>query len=62
QSIVGRIVIDSALALLATLAHAGLMAILFVVLCETMRSVWPAQSARRFESRQTSLANPATGD
>lgn len=62
QSIVGRVVVDSGLALLATLTHAGLMAILFVVLCETMRSVWPARRTRRFEAREATFVNTAPGD
>lgn len=62
QSIVGRWVVNSGLALLATLSHAGLMAILFVMLCETMRSVWPARAERQPESRRSILAHPAIGD
>jgi cytochrome c oxidase assembly protein subunit 15 len=62
QSIVGREVIFSGLALMATLSHAGLMAILFVVLCETTRSVWPARVRRQSDSRQPAMVTPAPGD
>ena len=62
QSIVGRTVINSGLALMATLSHAGLMAILFVILCETTRSVWPASQPRSAESRHSVVPTPAPGD
>jgi cytochrome c oxidase assembly protein subunit 15 len=62
QSLVGRTVVNSGLALMATLSHAGLMAILFVILCETTRSVWPARVHRQVESRNATVATPATGD
>lgn len=57
QSLVGAIVVYSGLQLLATLAHAGLMAILFVVLCETTRSVIP----ERRSLRTAPLRDPSTG-
>jgi cytochrome c oxidase assembly protein subunit 15 len=62
QSLVGRTVINSGLALMATLSHAGLMAILFVILCETTRSVWPASHPRRTGSHRPAIATPAPGD
>lgn len=62
QSLVGRTVVNSGLALMATLSHAGLMAILFVILCETTRSVWPASQPRRSETRHPAVATPAPGD
>jgi cytochrome c oxidase assembly protein subunit 15 len=62
QSLVGRTVVNSGLALMATLSHAGLMAILFVLLCETLRSVWPARASRRVESRSATVPTPAPGD
>lgn len=45
QSIFGKIVVDSGLALMATLAHAFGMSILFVTLCEATRLSWRATSA-----------------
>ena len=62
QSIVGRTVVNSGLALMATLSHAGLMAILFVILCETTRSVWPSSQPRTVESRHGAVPTPARGD
>jgi cytochrome c oxidase assembly protein subunit 15 len=44
QGLVGRWVIFSGLALMATLTHAGLMAALFVVLAERIRRTWPWSS------------------
>jgi cytochrome c oxidase assembly protein subunit 15 len=51
QSLVGREVIYSGLALMATLSHAGLMAILFVLLCENVRAVWPTRAHAENEVR-----------
>ena len=62
QSIVGRVVVDSGLALMATLAHAGLMALLFVVLCETTRSVWPPHRARQTELHHAAMLRPNVGE
>jgi heme a synthase len=42
QALIGAIVVSSGLQLLATLAHAGVMAILFVVLCDAVRIMCPA--------------------
>ncbi|CAA9546056.1 MAG: Heme A synthase, cytochrome oxidase biogenesis protein Cox15-CtaA [uncultured Thermomicrobiales bacterium] len=61
QVIVGAIVVYSGLQLLATLAHAGLMATLFVVLSEGLRRTWP-QGLRRAVRSRASLGQPATGD
>ncbi len=61
QIIVGAIVVYSGLQLLATLAHAGLMAALFVVLSEGLRRTWPQGMRRAIRSR-ASLGQPATGD
>jgi cytochrome c oxidase assembly protein subunit 15 len=40
QSLIGAIVVSSGLQLLATLAHAGVMALLFVTLCDGVRLGW----------------------
>jgi len=62
QSAIGGIVVYSGLQLLATLAHAGVMAMLFVVLCEVTRSVWP-ERVHQVETRsQPSIAAQPTGD
>lgn len=45
QALIGRWVVFSGLALMATLSHAGLMAALFVVLAERVRRTWPWSSA-----------------
>ncbi len=61
QIIVGATVVYSGLQLLATLAHAGLMAVLFVVLSEGLRRTWP-QGVPRAVRSPASLGQPATGD
>ena len=61
QIMVGAIVVFSGLQLLATLAHAGLMAALFVVLSEGLRRTWPRRERRPVRS-QASVGHPATGD
>jgi cytochrome c oxidase assembly protein subunit 15 len=40
QALIGAIVVSSGLQLLATLAHAGVMALLFVTLCDGVRLGW----------------------
>lgn len=45
QGLVGAWVVYSGLALMATMSHAGLMALLFVVLSEGIRRTWPWSSA-----------------
>ena len=43
QAIVGAIVVQTDMQLVSTLLHAGLMAVLFLVLCEGCRVTWPAR-------------------
>jgi cytochrome c oxidase assembly protein subunit 15 len=62
QSAIGGIVVYSGLQLLATLAHAGVMALLFVVLCEITRSVWPERIRHRETRTQPAIATQPTGD
>lgn len=53
QSIFGLIVVESGLALMATLAHAFGMSVLFVVLCEATRLSWrPVRSSTSIEMRK----------
>ncbi len=61
QSMVGAIVVYSGLQLLATLSHAALMAVLFVVLSEGVRRVWPTRQSQPVASGR-SIPHPATGD
>lgn len=64
QSLVGRWVIYSGLALMATLSHAALMSTLFVTLAEGIRRTWPVQSQRAvsLERVPTAQPTPAPGD
>lgn len=62
QGIVGGIVVNSGLQLLATLSHAALMAMLFVLLSEGVRRTWPRRSARRTGPGRLPTVRPATGD
>jgi cytochrome c oxidase assembly protein subunit 15 len=64
QGLVGRWVIDSGLALMATLTHAALMSALFVTLAEGIRRTWPRSSASvvTTESIPSGTPRPATGD
>ena len=55
QSIFGLIVIETGLALMATLAHAFGMSVLFVVLCEATRLSWrPTAASEEVEHRHVS--------
>lgn len=45
QSIMGLVVIETGLALMATLAHAAGMSILFVILCDAVRISWTSRAA-----------------
>lgn len=45
QGLVGAWVVYSGLALMATMSHAGLMALLFVVLSEGIRRTWPRSTS-----------------
>lgn len=64
QSLIGRWVVYSGLALMATLSHAALMATLFVTLAEGMRRTWPTRSSRSVpqESLPQASAVPSSGD
>ncbi len=63
QAIVGAVVVYSGLQLLATLAHAGLMALLFVALSDGVRLVLPPPKSRRREERvRRSVPGMASGD
>ncbi|MDQ3656882.1 MAG: COX15/CtaA family protein [Chloroflexota bacterium] len=64
QGLVGAWVVYSGLALMATLSHAGLMALLFVILAEGIRRTWP-RSASPYASIDTvrpSSPQVVTGD
>jgi cytochrome c oxidase assembly protein subunit 15 len=64
QAGIGAWVVFSGLSLMATLSHAGLMAILFVTLAERIRRVWPWSStmAAAIEHPPAGAANPMTVD
>ena len=66
QSLVGAWVVNSGLTLMATLSHAGLMAVLFVMLAEGIRRSWPRvlrQDIPAEDARPAGSAtpHPATG-
>jgi heme a synthase len=64
QGLVGRWVVYSGLALMATLSHAGLMSALFVTLAEGIRRTWPwsSNSQALVERAPANVVRPATGD
>ncbi len=64
QGLVGAWVVYSGLALLATLSHAGLMALLFVILAEGIRRTWPRSVAMSAAAERVRSRSPqtATGD
>lgn len=64
QGLVGAWVVYSGLALMATLSHAGLMALLFVVLAEGIRRTWPRSAARyaAIDSARSRSPQAVTGD
>jgi heme A synthase len=64
QGLVGAWVVYSGLALMATLSHAGLMALLFVILAEGIRRTWPRSSARNAATDTVRSQSPqaVTGD
>lgn len=64
QGLVGAWVVYSGLALMATLSHAGLMALLFVVLAEGIRRTWPRATSmpRAADPVQARSPQAATGD
>lgn len=64
QGLVGAWVVNSGLTLMATLSHAGLMAILFVTLAEGIRRTWPQSTTRIAGIEQVSAGTirPAAGD
>jgi len=62
QSIVGAIVVSSGLQLLATLAHAGVMALLFVTLCDGVRLGWRRSVDPGVEELGRHIPGMALGD
>lgn len=57
QSIFGLIVIETGLALMATLAHAFGMSVLFVVLCEATRLSWrPMADVEKVDNREAKVS------
>lgn len=62
QALIGAVVVSSGLQLTATLAHAGVMAILFVVLCDTVRLGWRRTTAPAVEELGRPVPGMAIGD
>ena len=64
QALIGRWVVFSGLALMATLSHAALMAALFVILAERVRHVWPWSSTQTavIERASPSFSSPTPAD
>lgn len=61
QALLGKVVIDTGLQLLATLAHAAGMSILFVLLCDAVRMSLPSYAARIRQARSGVTTAGATG-
>lgn len=59
QSLVGRWVVYSGLALMATLTHAALMSTLFVTLAEGIRRTWPVRITRAASTEPVLAASPS---
>lgn len=62
QSLVGAIVVESGLQLLATLAHAGVMALYFVVMCDAVRISWRDERAHPRVGAPKAYPGMAVGD
>jgi len=62
QSISGLIVVESGLQLLATLAHAGIMSLLFVTLCDSVRLGWKRRPDPELERMGREIPGMALGD
>lgn len=62
QSISGLIVVESGLQLLATLAHAAIMSLLFITLCDSVRLGWRRRSDSQMERVGSELPGMVLGD
>lgn len=62
QSLIGAIVVESGLQLMATLAHAGVMALLFVTVCDGVRLAMKRRTDPETERIGAELAGMAVGD
>lgn len=62
QSISGLIVVESGLQLLATLAHAAIMSLLFVTLCDSVRLAWKREPDPETERVGSELPGMVLGD
>jgi heme a synthase len=62
QALIGAIVVSSGLQLLATLAHAGVMALLFVDLCDGVRLGWKRTTDPAVEELGRRVPGMALGD
>jgi cytochrome c oxidase assembly protein subunit 15 len=62
QALIGAVVVSSGLQLMATLAHAGVMALLFVVLCDTVRLGWRRTADAAVEELGRRIPGMALGD
>lgn len=59
QSVVGGLVVLTEIQLLTTLAHAGLMGIFFVVMCDLVRCTWPPRQPADRRVTRLAGAQPA---
>lgn len=62
QSLIGAIVVKTGLQLLATLAHAGVMSLLFITLCDSVRLSWTSQGHRSVKRVAGQLPGMVAGD
>lgn len=62
QSISGLIVIETGLQLLSTLTHAGIMSLLFITLCDSVRLGWRRKTDPETERIGSELPGMALGD
>jgi heme A synthase len=64
QAVVGAVVVQTDMQLFSTLLHAGMMAVLFLILCEGCRVTLPprARAERREPARSESPLTSATAD
>jgi heme a synthase len=62
QALIGAVVVSSGLQLLATLSHAGVMALLFVTLCDGVRLGWKRTVDPEVEALGRHMPGMALGD
>ncbi|HEV2528789.1 MAG TPA: COX15/CtaA family protein [Thermomicrobiales bacterium] len=59
QSVVGGLIVLTNVQILTTLAHAGLMGIFFVAMCDLVRCTWPARRPADRPAMRVAMPQPA---